>query len=97
MCRPKHVEQLRNIEIINSTTRLHLVGSFHKFYKNQSVNVYKSNSKNHAKYIEINMKKCKVIVPQVTMCVCVCARARVCVVTCNGKSLIRVKGDGPNK
>ena len=32
MCRSKHVEQLRNIEIINSTTRLHLVGSFYEFY-----------------------------------------------------------------
>ena len=30
MCRPKHVEQLRNIGIINSTTRLHLVGSFYE-------------------------------------------------------------------
>ena len=29
MCRPKHVEQLRNIGIINSTTRSHLVGSFY--------------------------------------------------------------------
>jgi hypothetical protein len=28
VCRPKHVEQLRNIGIINSATRLHLVGSF---------------------------------------------------------------------
>ena len=28
MCRPKHVEQLRNTGITNSTTRLHLVGSF---------------------------------------------------------------------
>ena len=26
MCRPKHVKQLRNTGIINSTTRLHLVG-----------------------------------------------------------------------
>jgi hypothetical protein len=32
VCRPKHVEQLRNIGIINSTTRLHLVGSFYEFY-----------------------------------------------------------------
>ena len=32
MCRPKHVEQLRNIGIINSTTRLHLVGSFCEMY-----------------------------------------------------------------
>jgi len=29
MCRPKHVEQLRNIGIINSTTRLHLIGSLY--------------------------------------------------------------------
>jgi hypothetical protein len=26
VCRLKHVEQLRNVGIINSTTRLHLVG-----------------------------------------------------------------------
>jgi len=32
VCRPKHVEPLRNIGIINSTTRLHLVGSFYKIY-----------------------------------------------------------------
>jgi len=32
MCRPKHVEQLRNIGIINSTTRLHLVSSFYEFH-----------------------------------------------------------------
>jgi len=31
--RPKHVEQLRNIGIINSTTRLHLVRSFYEFYE----------------------------------------------------------------
>jgi hypothetical protein len=30
VCRPKHVEQLRNIGIINSTTRLHLVGYFYE-------------------------------------------------------------------
>jgi len=30
VCRPKHVEQLRNIGIINSTTRSHLVGSFYE-------------------------------------------------------------------
>jgi hypothetical protein len=30
VCRPKHVEQLRNIGIINSTTRLHLVGSYYE-------------------------------------------------------------------
>jgi len=32
VCRSKHVEQLRNIGIINSTTWLHLVGSFYEFY-----------------------------------------------------------------
>ena len=32
MCPPKHVDQLRNIGIINSTTRLHLVGSFYEIY-----------------------------------------------------------------
>ena len=32
MCHPKHVEQLRNIGIINSTTQLHLVGSFYEIY-----------------------------------------------------------------
>ena len=32
MCRPKHVEQLRNTGIINSTIRLHLVGSFYEIY-----------------------------------------------------------------
>jgi hypothetical protein len=31
-CRPKHVEQLRNIGIINSTTRLNLVSSFHEIH-----------------------------------------------------------------
>jgi len=30
MYSPKHVEQLRNIGIINPTTRLHLVGSFYE-------------------------------------------------------------------
>ena len=32
MCRSKHVEQLRNIGIINSTTRSHLVGYFCTIY-----------------------------------------------------------------
>jgi len=32
VCRPKHVEQLRNIGIIKSTTRLRLAGSFYEFY-----------------------------------------------------------------
>jgi len=32
VCRPKHVQQLRNTGIINSTTRLYLVGSFYEIY-----------------------------------------------------------------
>jgi hypothetical protein len=32
VCRPKHVEQLRNIGIINPTTRSHFVGSFYEIY-----------------------------------------------------------------
>jgi hypothetical protein len=32
VCRPKHVEQLRNIGIINSTKQLHLVGSLYEIY-----------------------------------------------------------------
>jgi len=32
VCRSKHVEQLRNIGIINSTTRSRLVGYFYKIY-----------------------------------------------------------------
>jgi len=33
VCRSKHVEQIRNTRIINSTTRLHLVGYFYKFIR----------------------------------------------------------------
>jgi len=32
VCRSKHVEQLRNIGIINATTRSHLVGYFYTIY-----------------------------------------------------------------
>jgi len=32
VCRSKHVEQLRNNGIINSTTRSHLVGYFYTIY-----------------------------------------------------------------
>jgi len=32
VCRPKHVEQLRNTGIINSTTQSHLVDSFYEIY-----------------------------------------------------------------
>jgi len=32
VCRPKHVEQLRNIGIINSTTQSHLIGFFYEIY-----------------------------------------------------------------
>ena len=35
MCRPKHVEQLKNNEIINSTIRLHLVGSFYEIHRTE--------------------------------------------------------------
>ena len=38
MCRPKHVEQLRNIGIINSTTRLHLVGPFYEVFSGSREN-----------------------------------------------------------
>jgi len=36
VCRSKHVEQLRNIGIINSATRSHLVGCFYKI-RNEGV------------------------------------------------------------
>jgi len=41
VCRSKHVEQLRNIGIINSTTRSHLVGYFYTIYSmmHGSVNI----------------------------------------------------------
>jgi hypothetical protein len=46
VCLPKHVEQLRNIWIINSTTRLHLVGSFYEFYitthRSMNINITRS-------------------------------------------------------
>jgi hypothetical protein len=32
VCRPKHVEQLRNSGIINSTTQSHIVDSFYEIY-----------------------------------------------------------------
>jgi 23S rRNA maturation mini-RNase III len=32
VCHPKHVEQLRNIGVINSITLLYLVGSFYETY-----------------------------------------------------------------
>jgi hypothetical protein len=41
VCRPKHVEQLRNIGIINSTTRSHLVGSFYN--RNRHCLLWKAN------------------------------------------------------
>jgi len=40
VCRPKHVEQLRNTGIINSTTQLHLVGSFYEIYIYIDIYVY---------------------------------------------------------
>jgi len=41
VCRSKHVEQLRNIGIIISTTQLHLVGYFYMIFimMNRSMNI----------------------------------------------------------
>jgi len=39
VCRSKHVEQLRNIGIINSTTRSHLVGYFYTIYRQIRENI----------------------------------------------------------
>ena len=43
MCRSKHVKQLRNAGIINSTTRSHLVGYFCNIYKSRSVSLEHGN------------------------------------------------------
>jgi len=49
VCRLKHVEELRNIGIINSTTQLHLVGFFYGF---ESIGVSKYTVKKRvASYI----------------------------------------------
>ena len=40
MCRSKHVEQLRNIGIINSTTRSHLVGYLYKIPNTSPVSTF---------------------------------------------------------
>jgi hypothetical protein len=50
MCSPKHVEQLRNIGIINSTTRLHLVGSFYEIY------YYDARIHEHQGYWKLNVE-----------------------------------------
>ena len=53
VCRSKHVEQLRNIGIINSTTRSHLFGHFYTIYRKFSCwftwtpPVYESKLKTH--------------------------------------------------
>ena len=39
MCRSKHVEQLRNTGIINSTTQSHLVGYFYTIYHSTHFNM----------------------------------------------------------
>jgi hypothetical protein len=49
MCLPKHVEQLRNIGIINSTTQLHLVSSFYEFYVTMHGSMNIKNRENFAK------------------------------------------------
>jgi hypothetical protein len=43
VCRPKQVEQLRNTGIINSSTRLRLVGSFYEFQQLELNDKRKSN------------------------------------------------------
>jgi hypothetical protein len=42
VCRPKYVEQLRNTGIMNSTTWLHLVGSFYEIYTTQCPTHYQT-------------------------------------------------------
>jgi hypothetical protein len=46
VCRPKHVEPLRNTGIINCTTRLHLVSSFYEIYitMHGSMNIKRQNT-----------------------------------------------------
>jgi hypothetical protein len=77
VCRPKHVEQLRNIGIINSTTRLHLVSSFYEFsiMMHGYINI---------KCVCVCMCVCVCVCVYVCVCMCVC----VCVYVC--KFLLRL-------
>jgi hypothetical protein len=55
VCHPKHVEQLRNTVIINSTTRLHLVGYFYEIrYNSLFAELW---NKNHACQLAFNTGK----------------------------------------
>ena len=58
MCRPKHVEKLRNIGIINSTTRLHLVGSFYEFFfREYDMEICFNTGKYAARLMELVIKQ----------------------------------------
>ena len=58
MCRPKHVELLRNTGIINSTTQSHLFGSFDEIYVNQVSELYKfvTHPMIYASFVFVNSK-----------------------------------------
>jgi hypothetical protein len=55
VCRPKHVEQLRNIGVIHSSTRVHLVGSFYERYEYLWVAMLASNSRITDTSLEVHM------------------------------------------
>jgi len=58
VCRSKHVEQLKNIEIINSTTRSHLDGYFYTIYVTMhgSMNIKFTQSRYTKTFSGINIK-----------------------------------------
>jgi len=66
VCRPKHVEQLRNTGIINSTTRLHLVGSFYVIYitMHGSMNINNVMDQQHVKLLTPLSRKILVRQPE---------------------------------
>jgi hypothetical protein len=65
MCRPKYVEQLRNIGIISSTSRLHLVGSLYeivvKYYIHIRNIVARKICNIRSVYIHTHLIKCILI------------------------------------
>jgi hypothetical protein len=78
VCRPKHAEQLRNNGIINSTTRLHLVGSFYEIYitMHRPMNI---KSESEITFPLYRLYSSQALLPttevgtvQKVMCVCVC-------------------------
>jgi len=71
VCRPKHVEQLRNIGIINSTTRSHLVGSFCVIYITMqgSVNIMMINN-----HLETRIGLIHIDVYLLRHCILICVR-----------------------